>query len=325
MKISKKLQKWVEQGFISDEQAKQILQAEQSNYSGFVWKWLYGIAGLFIGLGIILIVSANWDDIPAPVKLVADFGIWAGFIYGTYLSVINKKDKIKEFFLLMSFLFVGATIGLVAQIFNLSGGWHSFAMTWALLGLPFVWLSRLFFFNCGWMILFLTSFNFGFVEKILNYMHKHIDGLILFVIVLLLISKLSKKLDKIFNQYTLLPKALQVLSMFAIYGMIFLSSFGRNYWYLFGARLDFFIFICLLSFVFFASRLFWAFKNQNMVSFKRNALVVEFYIFLIFTSRMSDLLLSGFGFILAGLFVLGFIYVIRKTSKYIKTMEVFHE
>lgn len=325
MKISKKLQKWVEQGFISDVQAQQILQSETANHSGFVWKWLYGIAGLFIGLGFILIISANWDDIPASVKLITDFGIWGGFIYGAYWSIINKKDKLKEFFLLMSFLFVGATIGLIAQIFNLSGGWHSFAMMWALLGLPFVWFSRLFFFNCCWMILLLTSFNFGFVERMLEYAHKHLDGLIMFIIVLSFVSFVSEKLDTAINKYTLLPKALKVLSAFSIYGMIFLSSFGRQSWYFIGTRFNVFIFICLLAFVFFGIRLFFAFKNQNMVSFKRNALVVEFYIFLIFTSRMSNLMLSGFGFILAGLFVLGFIYVVRKTTKYIKTMEAFHE
>ena len=39
----------------------------------------------------------------------------------------------------------------------------------------------------------------------------------------------------------------------------------------------------------------------------------------------KDLWFSGFGFIFAGIFILGFIYLLRKTSKYIKTMEVFHE
>ena len=325
MKISKKLQQWVEQGFISDEQAQQILQSEQRNYSGLVWRWLYGIAGLFIGLGIILIIGSNWDDIPALVKLIADFGIWGGFIYSAYWSIINKKDKIKEFFLLMSFLFVGTTIGLVAQIFNLSGGWHSFAMSWALLGLPFVWFSRLLFFNCCWMILFLTSFNYGFVERMLDYANSHLDGLVLFVATLSLVGFASKKSDKAFNKYTLLPKALRILSMFSIYVMIFLSSFGRHSWYILGTGCEYFVFIALISFAFFGIRLFLAFKNQNMVSFKRNALVVEFYIFFIFTSRMTDLLLSGFGFVFSGLLILGFIYVLRKTTKYIKAMEVFHE
>ena len=38
---------------------------------------------------------------------------------------------------------VGGTIGLIAQTFNLSGGWQSFAVSWALLSTPFILVSRL--------------------------------------------------------------------------------------------------------------------------------------------------------------------------------------
>ncbi|MBE6449110.1 MAG: DUF2157 domain-containing protein [Alphaproteobacteria bacterium] len=109
MKISNKLQKWVDEGLISQKQADKILLSEQSTHSNIVWKWMYGIAGLFIGLGFILIISANWDNIPAPLKLLGDFAIWAAILYGTYWSIINKKTRIKELFLVLSFLFVGAT------------------------------------------------------------------------------------------------------------------------------------------------------------------------------------------------------------------------
>ena len=62
-----------------------------------------------------------------------------------------------------------------------------------------------------------------------------------------------------------------------------------------------------------------------MLSFKRNAIIVELYIALIFITRFGDLFLSGIGFILGGLAVLGLIYLLKRTAKYITEMEAFHE
>lgn len=317
MRISAKLQKWVEQGLISSAQAEKILLSEQSGHSNVVWKWMYGIAGLLIGLGIILIISANWDYIPAPVKLIGDFAVWAGVIYAAYRSIINKQSKVSEILLVLSFLLVGATIGLIGQIFNLNGGWHSFAMSWALLGLPYVWFSRLLSFNFCWLVLLFTSFNFGFIEKILDYIDDHLDGMILAIVVLSLLSYAGKKLDETLNKYTLLPKALQHLAMFAVYVILFSGIFMYSHMEAFGAY--------MVAFVFFAVRMYLAVQKQDMPSFKRNAIAAEVYIFLIFASRFGNLLMSGFGFIFCGLIVLAMIYLLRKTSKYIKTMEVFHE
>ena len=47
------------------------------------------------------------------------------------------------------------------------------------------------------------------------------------------------------------------------------------------------------------------------------------FIVIIFISRIKNLWTSGLGFISAGLLVLALIYILRKTTKFIKTMEVF--
>lgn len=304
MITSRKLQKWVEKGLISQDQADNISSYENSNNSTIVLKWLYGIAGLFIGLGVILLIGANWDVIPSVVKLFGDFVLWGGVLYGTYWSFINKKEKLKELFLLLSFLFIGATIGLIAQIFNLDGGWSSFALMWALLGLPFVLFTRLLFFNFCWWCLLFSLFDY----KVYEYFCETL-GVISGVILLSLLSYLSKKLDEKVNRYTLLPKALQNLSMFMAYVVIFLNlNFSPE---------------TIFIFLFFALRMFLAVKAQNMLSFKRNAIAGEIYIFLVFIFLFKDLFLSGIGFIVAGLVVLALIYLLKTTSKYIKTMEVF--
>ncbi len=324
MKTSEKLEKWVAQGLISKEQAEKILISEQSNNSNFVLKWMYLIAGLFIGLGVILIISANWENIPPFLKLAGDFTLWGIVLYQAYHSVMYKKNKLKEFFLVLSFLFIGATIGLLGQIFNLSGGWQSFACFWALLGLPFVLCSRLLSFNICWLCLFFSIFDFGWLEKFLDYIDTHLDGVFLTVIVLSLLSYAGKKLDETVHQFTLLPKAFENLSMVMAYVAIFSASFVRHTWFFFYFSDFGSLLMYLFSFAFFAFRMALAVQTQNMLSFKRNAAAVEIYIFLIFANQLSDLLLSGFGFILSGLSVLGLIYILKKTSKYIKKMGVFH-
>ena len=324
MKISNKLQRWVDQGIISQKQADKILLSEQANHSGMIWKWLYGISGLFIGLGIILIISANWDTIPAPIKLIGDFTLWWGVLYGTYWSFINKKHRLKEMLLVLSFLFIGATIGLIGQIFNLSGGWQSFAMAWSLLGIPFVLFSRLLSFNFCWLCLFFSIFDFDWIEKLLRYLDRRVEWLILPVILLSLLSFAGKKLDEVLHKYTLLPQAFQALAMFMAYVIIFLGSFVKHAWFFFYFSSVSVLVIYIFSFLFFGARMALAVLTQNMTSFKRNAIAVEVYIFLLFANRFGNLLWSGFGFILGGIAVLGLIYILRRTSKYIKAMEVFH-
>ena len=137
------------------------------------------------------------------------------------------------------------------------------------------------------------------------------------IAVLSLLSYAGKKLDESTNKYTLLPKAFQSFSMLVAYVLVFSTCF----WYNDGIIS---LLAYIIAFLFFGVRMFMAVKTQDMISFKRNAIAVEVYIFLIFVSRFENLLLSGFGFILAGLAVLALIYSLRKTSKYIKTMEVFH-
>ncbi|MBE6449111.1 MAG: hypothetical protein E7013_00190 [Alphaproteobacteria bacterium] len=198
-------------------------------------------------------------------------------------------------------------------------------MAWSLLGLPFVLFSQLLSFNFCWLCLFFTLFDFDWIDKLIDYIDKHLDGMILVVIFLSLLSYAGKKLDENVNRYTLLPKAFRNLSMFMAYVIVFIGSFVRRFWFFLYFSKVSSLLVYIFAFLFFATRMFLAVKTQNMVSFKRNAIAVEVYIFLIFANCFGNLLLSGFGFILGGVAVLALIYLLRKTSKYIKTMEVFHE
>ena len=317
MKISNKLQKWVDQGLISKKQAEKIMLSEQSNNSNMAWKLMYWIAGLLIGLGFILIIGSNWDAIPALIKLLGNFGIWAGILYGTYWSVLNKKDTLKEFFLALSFLFVGATIGLIAQIFNLNGGWESFATTWAILSVIFIVFSKLIAINIIWLCLLFSAIDFGHLLRWLIYFMKdELSFLIVTTSVFAFLTYEGKQLYKSTNKIIVLPKA---FSYFCFVCMYFTAVFLGGF---IGFKNGF---ANLFVLVFLGIRLLLDAKNKNMRYFIEDTRLVELYILFLFVTRFGNLFMSGIGFIFGGILLLGVLYLLKKTSKYIKAMGVFHE
>lgn len=317
MKISNKLQKLLNQGLISLEQAEKIMLSEQTKNSNIAWKLMYWIAGLFIGLGFVLIIASNWDGIPTLVKLLGNFAIWAGILYGTYWSIANKKDKLKEFFLTFSFLFVGATIGLIGQIFNLSGGWESFATTWAILSVVFVLFSRLTVINIFWLFLLFSAVDFWSLFRWIRYfMIGELSALIVITSLCAVLTYAGNQLYKSVNKFIVLPKAFAILCFI---GMYFSALIGGFFVGFITGLANVFVF------VFLGIRLFLAMKNKNMKSFIRNTHLIEIYILLLFLTRFGNLFISGIGFVLGGLLLLCVLYLLKKTSKYIKTMEAFHE
>ena len=322
MSLSKKLNRWKEENLLTQEQCEKILTFERQRTGNTFWRTAFVIAGLLIGLGVCLLVASNWDAMGAVVKLVGDFAILGAFFYTTWWCVTHQKKGLSELFAILSFLMIGTTIGLVGQVFNLEGGWRSFALSWALLGLPFVVVSRALFFNLGWVCLLFSAFNMHWLEKTLEHLWETFDGsAIVFIAALCLLCYAGKKLDETAHPHTLLPQAFSKLTLWLAY--LFTWFLGLHW----GTR-NFFhapswmivIIANLFVFIFFGARMFLAIKTQNLVSFRRNAIWAEIYIFVLFASCFGSLFLSGLGFIAGGLAILGLIYVLRRTSRYIKTM-----
>ncbi|MBP5398963.1 MAG: DUF2157 domain-containing protein [Alphaproteobacteria bacterium] len=321
MKRRVDLDELVANKIITKAQAEKILSYSKSGNMSKAWRFLYWIAGLFIGLGTILLISANWDDIPSLVKVVADFAIWGGVLYATYWSVINKKERCKELFLTLSCLFVGATIGLVAQIFNLGGNWSSFALSWSLLSLIFVLCSRLTVLNMLWIWVICSSISEEFIEKAVRAIEKilkHYDKLLVLIYVTVcfaVLAYLGKLLYDVLSKKIVLPKAFYYWNLLFMYGIAMFGGgalgFDNNWANVF-------------VFAFLACRMLLAFKDKSMRAFVFNTHLVELYILFLFISRFNNLFDTGVGFLMAGFLILTGIYVLRKTYKYIKKMEIFN-
>jgi uncharacterized membrane protein len=104
---------------------------------------VFGVIGsILVGLGIILIVAHNWDELSRPLKIIFSFGplvigqMLCGFV------LFNKQGNTtwKESSAVFLFFAVGASIALVAQVYNIPGNLAGFLFTWMLLCVPLMYI-----------------------------------------------------------------------------------------------------------------------------------------------------------------------------------------
>lgn len=110
-----------------------------------------------IGLGIISVIASNWQEIPDMVKLGADILLLAATAAALVHAYSKKPQRLTPLSIFYALL-IAASIGLVAQIFQLSS--HSFsavAMLWCLLTAPLLLLNSAMVFPFFWLPLFFSA------------------------------------------------------------------------------------------------------------------------------------------------------------------------
>jgi len=134
-------------GILNNETANKIkdyYSNKQSNNSNKILV-AFGILGaILIGLGIILILAHNWDDLSNTTKTILSFIPLVLGQAAALFALIKKPDSSawKESSSIFIFFAVASSISLIAQIYNISGDLPSFLLTWALLSLPLVYIMN---------------------------------------------------------------------------------------------------------------------------------------------------------------------------------------
>jgi uncharacterized membrane protein len=136
------LKDWLGEGLLSREQADRIRQFEAARAPGSrLMLALTILAVLSIGLGIISLIAANWDEIPAWFKLTSYFLLMLGQILAL-LRWDEKPGLIREGWHFLYIISILAGIGLIAQIFHVpSDGWRGAAL-WSALSLGIMLRAR---------------------------------------------------------------------------------------------------------------------------------------------------------------------------------------
>ncbi len=146
MSILKDLDDLVKKQIISDKNATNIREFYERNPSNNYNRLLLigGIlGGTLISAGIILLFAHNWDFFPKALKLGLSLTpLLISQILLFYGVIKNKSRPYIEGISSFLYISLGAAIGLISQVYHISGDESSFYMLWAFLGLPMVYLVR---------------------------------------------------------------------------------------------------------------------------------------------------------------------------------------
>jgi uncharacterized membrane protein len=136
----KHLPEWVKEGIITQDQEQQILawmEAKQGKMPGLIF-WISLLAGLLVGLGVLLIIAHNWDDLPHAMRLaVAMMPALAGTALMLFAALKKNQNLIwMELGSLSQLIGLGASISLISQVYHIAGSMESFLFSWLLVFTP---------------------------------------------------------------------------------------------------------------------------------------------------------------------------------------------
>jgi uncharacterized membrane protein len=136
----KYLPEWVNQGIITQDQEKQILawmEAKQGKMPGLIF-WISLLAGLLVGLGVLLIIAHNWDELPHAMRLsLALLPALAGTALMLFAALKRNQNLIwMELGSLSQMIGLGASISLISQVYHIAGSMESFLFSWLLVYTP---------------------------------------------------------------------------------------------------------------------------------------------------------------------------------------------
>ncbi len=161
----RKIKKWVEAGLIDAEAADRIRVWEEANSRPLGLWALIGLGGLAIGLGLISVVAANWDDIPGALRLSLHFAVMIA-VGGWVLWQRRSDAKTVRWFddaALFIFGMLGLTFfGHIGQVYQTTAPlWQAF-LAWLVLFSPILlWQGRGWLIAAGWSAaVYFTATNY---------------------------------------------------------------------------------------------------------------------------------------------------------------------
>jgi uncharacterized membrane protein len=162
---------WVRDGIISKDQAQAICSRYGIEYGSrarraYGYQVLAGLGYLFIGLALITLIGANWDEIPRAVRMSGMVALTlAANLIGLHKFKRDQGAVANAWFFLGS-MFYGASIMLIAQIYHIDEHYPDGIFWWAMGILPMAVLTE----SAPIMMLSVgLGFIWFFVESSLNF------------------------------------------------------------------------------------------------------------------------------------------------------------
>ncbi len=162
--VERLIERWQGEGLIDAETASRLnadLEKHKSVFS--LGSVLATLGGLLLGAAVIMLVAANWQEMPRLMRIGVIFVlIWVSYLGGAWRQVQGDRIFPGALYVLGAASF-GAGIALVGQMYHMSGDIHSAAVYWVLGVLASAFLLRapvLAAFGAGVACFYLSTFVF---------------------------------------------------------------------------------------------------------------------------------------------------------------------
>jgi uncharacterized membrane protein len=162
-RLKRDLDRWSAMGLVSEREAQAMLADHDAQASSFsVGSVLLVLSAVLLSASILLIVAANWQEIPRLVKVSVVIAFIWGFHCGGALLIALGRNVLGQSLLVLGAASFGGGMALVGQLYHLSGDE---------LDLLYVWLAAAvmscIFFRSGVMlgfvaVLCVTTVGVGF-------------------------------------------------------------------------------------------------------------------------------------------------------------------
>lgn len=142
---------WEAEGLIDASQYEQLSERYQFNRLETVARnrfitILVGLGSVLIGLGIITFVAANWQALPRAGKVTLLLSLFIGVnVAGFYLwrRPHEAQQRLGHALLLLGALILGANMGLMGQMFHITGAFYELCLAWGVGVLAMAYSLRL--------------------------------------------------------------------------------------------------------------------------------------------------------------------------------------
>ncbi len=166
MGLNRRLEAWLRAGIIDEDTSNRIREFEETHRGPTALYALVGLGALAIGIGLVAIVAANWDAIPPVVKLGVDLLVGAAMAFGIERLLRRGGGWGAEALVIVYYLFVLASIGLIGQVYQLGSPLRVALGVWSLATLPLLFLVRSRFAGVLWAAGLIATYVVNAVEWI---------------------------------------------------------------------------------------------------------------------------------------------------------------
>nr|WP_196108632.1 MULTISPECIES: DUF2157 domain-containing protein [unclassified Ochrobactrum] len=130
--VERLIERWQRDGLIDAETASKLNADLEKRASVFsLGSVLATLGGLLLGAAVIMLVAANWQEIPRLMRIGLIFVlIWASYLGGAWRQARGDKLFPPVCYIVGAASF-GAGLALVGQMYHLSGDIHSAAIYWS--------------------------------------------------------------------------------------------------------------------------------------------------------------------------------------------------